>query len=336
LQGNQIYVLTHAATNQGETAYGGSQENTGDGWWYYSVYTPGNGSALTDTDGDGIVDSSDDFPTDPNKAFTAYSPGQNQFGTLAFEDLWPNKGDFDFNDMVVNYNFTNIYNANNQLVEIISAFKVKAFGAAYRNGFGFELPFDPSYVAQVDGQQISHYYIQRNNNGTEAGQSKATIIVFDDAYELMPPPQGYFVNTETEAPYVDPISITVTTTLQTPWDGTINPTNSDWAPYNPFIISNGERDREVHLPGYTPTDLVDQSKFGSGDDSSLNTGYYRTINSLPWALHLTSEWQHPRERIDIVNAYYNFASWAESGGTANNDWYIQNSSNSNTQFIYPR
>ncbi len=32
-------------------------------------------------------------------------PSEQFTGTLAYEDLWPGKGDYDFNDLVVDYDF---------------------------------------------------------------------------------------------------------------------------------------------------------------------------------------------------------------------------------------
>jgi len=55
---------------------------------------------LTDSDGDGIQDADDDFPNDPARAFINFFPAAG-YGSLAFEDLWPGKGDYDFNDLVV-------------------------------------------------------------------------------------------------------------------------------------------------------------------------------------------------------------------------------------------
>ncbi len=50
----------------------------------------------TDSDGDGIPDHFDDFPSDPAMAFNNYYPCDAAYGTLAFEDMWPGKGDYDF------------------------------------------------------------------------------------------------------------------------------------------------------------------------------------------------------------------------------------------------
>ncbi len=55
------------------------------------------------------------------------------------------------------------------------------------------------------------------------------------------------------------------------------------APYNPFIFSTHNRGIEVHLPNKLPTDLADQSQFGTqdGDSSSVIGRYYMTSDNLP-------------------------------------------------------
>ncbi len=52
------------------------------------------------------------------------------YGTPAFEDLWPSKGDYDFNDLVLDYHFEIITNTNNKVDRVKGTFIIKAFGAA--------------------------------------------------------------------------------------------------------------------------------------------------------------------------------------------------------------
>ncbi|MEL6822865.1 MAG: LruC domain-containing protein, partial [Calditrichota bacterium] len=90
----------------------------------------------TDTDGDGISDYYDDYPNDPNKAFDNYYPSENSYGTLGYEDQWPIQGDYDFNDLVIDYRYNEVTNVKNEVVEVSGKFVIKAVGAAYENGFG--------------------------------------------------------------------------------------------------------------------------------------------------------------------------------------------------------
>jgi len=130
----------------------------------------------------------------------------NGYGTLAFEDLWPSKGDYDFNDLVIDYQFEINTDINNFVQSVDGTFVIKAFGASFENGFGFQLN---ESINQNDiiitGYELTENIININSNGLESSQSKPTIIVFDNAFNQMQHPSiGIGVNTEKNAPYVIP------------------------------------------------------------------------------------------------------------------------------------
>ena len=275
-----------------------------------------------DTDGDGVDDDNDDYPNDPDRAFNVYYPNETDWGTLAYEDLWPGTGDYDFNDLILDYHFKSVLNAQNELVEFFTDYSVRAVGASLANGFGFMLDGDPSNVASVTGTNISENYINLNANGTEQGQSNTVIIVFDNAFNMINPSGSTFINTKPDVPYVDPD----TNQLHVLYNNPLASNITGSAPYNPFLILNKTRGQEVHLAGYPPTNLADQSLFGTwADDSNPVTGkYYQTVNNLPWALDLPVSFDYPVEQVEIINAYNHFVEWAESGGSVYTDWYEDN------------
>ena len=258
-------------------------------------------SPITDTDGDGVPDNQDDYPTDPERAFNNYFPGENTWATLAFEDLWPSKGDYDFNDLVLGYNINQVTNADNKVVDIRSKWDVRHNGAGFNNGFAFQIGVDASVVASVTGYNHTSQHIPMNANGTEAGQSKANFVVFDETLPNLGSTLEHYVLLSTPA---SPI------TVGSP-------------PYNPYIIVNGDTKVEVHLPDFEPTDLADQSLFGTDDDTSdPATGrYYKADTSLPWAINIVYDFVWMKEKQEIVKGYLKFGDWAESGGTQYQDWY---------------
>ena len=230
---------------------------------------------VADQDGDGVQDEEDTYPNDPARAFNNYYPAGG-FGSLAFEDLWPGKGDYDFNDLVVDYQFTIVTNAGNKVTEVLSTFAIRAIGAGFANGFGFQLPGTSieSSEIEVEGTVLNENYITLNENGTEANQDKITIIVFDNANAIMPPVSGFGVNVIPDAPYVDPDTIQINMGF-TPGVYSINDIGLN--SFNPFLIVNKERGKEIHLPDYEPTSLVDITYFGSSqDDSDPASGKYCT------------------------------------------------------------
>ncbi|MCD4773416.1 MAG: LruC domain-containing protein [Bacteroidales bacterium] len=287
----------------------------------------------TDTDGDGIPDSFDDYPADGDYAFNNYYPCEADYGTLAYEDLWPAKGDFDFNDLVINYNFNQITNGENKIAKINAEFIAKANGAGFENGFGFELSTNPASVNTVSGQNLQEGFITLNANNTEAGQSNAVIIAYDNAFNLLPHPgTGIGVNTSPGATYVTPDTFNIIIDLASP----MTSAQIGIPPFNPFIIINKNRDYEVHLPNHTPTDLAETSIFGTWDDNTQtgNGIYYKTVNNLPWAINIWAPFEYPKEKVEIAATYLKFVDWAQSDGALYPDWYGDNSGYRNESNIY--
>jgi len=281
----------------------------------------------TDTDGDGILDIFDEYPEDPELAFNNYYSSSNHYGTLAFEDLWPSTGDYDFNDLIVDYNFNRITNAQNDVVKLIGKFVVRAIGASFHNGFGFEMTgVSPSDIEYITGQNLLHNIISTNANGTEAGQTHATVMVFDDAWD-----HGHG-NTRMSQDFITPDTMTIELKLNSPMDVD----DFGMAPFNPFIFVNGERGREVHLADYSPTDLVDNSYFGSySDDSNPVAGrYYKTENNLPFGLNIASPYDYAIEKAANNTAHLKFIPWVESSGSSYRDWYMDKSGYRNDANIY--
>ncbi len=238
-----------------------------------------------------------------------FFPGMDEYGTLAYEDLWPWKGDYDFNDLVLDYNVIEALDADNKIVQIQLSLKIVGIIASMHNGFGVQLGVAPELVASVSGALYTKGDIYVADNGTELRQQKAVIIVFEDAQE------HYNAASPDDSELIE-VSINFVRGV----------TRSElgFAPYNPFIISNGERGREVHLPGYQPTSLVHIPYFGSEDDDSVigTTFVYKTTNDLPWALHLPEPFAYPYDSIKIYDAYNLFQTWVDSNGFSYSDWYM--------------
>ncbi len=252
------------------------------------------------------------------------NPTNTQFeGSLAFEDLWPWKGDYDFNDLVISYDFDITKNAQEYVQHIKATFKIRAFGAFFKNGFGFTLPnVSSNAIVNATGSVLkSNSVITLAGNGLEAGQPHATVIVNDDFFDIMPHPgNGIGVNTEIYSPYVQPATIEINMDFV---PGTVTFNQLDIGHFNPFLFIDQNRSIEIHLPGYAPTALADQSFIGTGEDAGSmgSTHYYKTINNLPWAINIPEEFDYPIEKHDITTVYTHFAEWAESNGTVYPDWY---------------
>ena len=294
---------------------------------YQSIDTP------TDTDNDGTTDVFDQYPNDPTKAFNNYYPSEGQTGTLVFEDLWPYKGDYDFNDLVVDYNFNQITNSQNEVIGIYSKIVVRAIGASYHNAFGISINTTPGNILSVTGQLNTKGYLNIASNGTENGQTKAVVIFFDDAYNALPyPGTGLCVNTYPEYPYVTPDTIEINIDFANP----VAFSSIGTPPYNPFIIIDRNRGMEVHLPNLEPTDLANLDSLGTGDDDSdIYSGkYYVSDTYLPWAINLPVSFNYPAEKQDITQTHLMFNNWATSSGYNYMDWYMDKAGYRNSNKIY--
>ncbi|MCK9203712.1 MAG: LruC domain-containing protein [Bacteroidales bacterium] len=274
-----------------------------------------------DEDGDGIPDEFDDYDADPSLAFDNYYPDETGYSSLAFEDLYPGQGDYDFNDLVISYRFNQITNAQNKVALVKVTLITEAVGATFHNAFAFQIPIPPEMIQNVTGTDLRHGFISVSANGTEAGQTKAVIIVYDDALDQLPPPgHGVGTNTEHGAPYVIPDTLELIINFVQP----VSLAEIGSPPYNPFIIVDRNRNREVHLPDYPPTDLVDGTDFGTfSDDSKPDIGrYYKTRKNLPWAINISDKFSYMFEKEAINTGYLYFNDWAESNGALYTDWYF--------------
>ncbi|WP_295792949.1 LruC domain-containing protein [Mucilaginibacter sp.] len=287
-----------------------------------------------DTDGDGVTDTFDQYPNDPTRAYVSYYPSKTTFGTLLFEDLWPATGDYDLNDLVIGYRYKTVTNAQNLAVEMYADYAVEASGASYVSGFGIQFPFSPGQVKTVSGQKLIGNYTTQSGNGTEAGQSKAVIIPFDNYQAIIKRPGGYYINTQIGAPYIMSDTVHIYMGFTTP----LSASTLGTAPFNPFLISNQRRGYEVHLPNTLPTDLADKRLFGTLQDNT-NTGlgiYYKTQKGWPSALNFAAPFDYSAEGVSIAKSYNYFLQWAKSGGTLHQDWYLNTAGNRNESMIYKK
>ena len=258
----------------------------------------------TDSDGDGVPDTQDEYPSDSDKAFNNYTPYENGYSSVAFEDLWPSKGDYDFNDLVIRANYNCITNGANALTQLKMELIVYHIGASFHNGFGIELPVLKDDISSVTGYNLTEGMITLGVNGVETGQTNAVVMVFDDAFDNNGDTLNIVVNFATPA----------------------NKSAFAQIGMNPFIFVNGDRGREVHLPNKLPTDKANVNYFGVGADASdpASSVYYKSASGEPWAINISHDYEPPVERVNIKDAYLKFSQWVNSNGDNYTDWYENN------------
>jgi LruC domain-containing protein len=271
-----------------------------------------------DADGDGVTDLQDEYPNDPTKAFNNYYPSVNGAASIAFEDQWPSKGDYDLNDLVVDYRYKVITNASNRVVRVEGKFKPRAAGGVYKNGFGIEFPTLRGNAINMTGATL------------ESGQTNAVAILFTNSRVRF----NNAFNTVSTEPIQNVDTISISFDLTSP----IALNTFTLGSYNPFIYvdeAGKGRGFEVHLSGKAPTTLVNRAIFGtSSDNTNPPTVYYKTKNNLPYAINIPESFKYPKERVQIINAYNLFVNWAQSGGTSSTDWYKNTTGYRNNANIY--
>jgi LruC domain-containing protein len=253
---------------------------------------------LTETPGSGSCD--------PPPPIVCY-PNCDEFATIAFEDKWPMEGDYDFNDVTIGYRIVMTLNSQGDVVGLDYIYTVKHAIAATTNGYGIELEgILPEAILSVAGPQLTEGFINTNANGTEFGQRNAVIVFFDNA-------QLHEFTTNT-------ISVVFTSPIAT----------ADLvAPFNPFLIINKRRVKEVHLPTKAVTSLGGYVGVGSDDPD----GDFLGTNGLPWGINVPGEFRPTMEGVHLTLGYDNFAAWASSGGTTHTDWWFDSDNMHNEMLL---
>ena len=311
----------------------------------YVVPTPG-----TDSDGDSVRDNLDDFPNDVTRAFINVYPSTNKWATIAFEDYWPVRGDYDLNDLVLRYQVATVTDYAGRVKDIDITAKIQARGAQNKSGFGIELPLiAPNSVwttadanpppkdlpASITLTDVRHYPLPKTTTysvSPETGQEHLTWVLFDDASVYDPwNSTDTYLNTDPKLSKKSCATFALKMTFKDP-----QLQSAVGLPlYNPFIFPTGNRVQEVHLLNYPPTSKavglgIAAKYFGTGDDdSSLADHRYYVTNAktgasgLPWAMSFADPWNHPQERRDISSVYPVIITWANSGGLDGLDWYMR-------------
>lgn len=280
-------------------------------------YEPG------DPDGDGVRGLSDAFPNDPERASLERFPSSG-YTLLAFEDLYPARGDADFNDAVIAYAFEVARNAGGDVKDVVGTFALIARGASYDASFGLHLPgLPPTATGTMDierfvsGATTSTVVAERTVQAIVASGKRRVDDVIASTQALLPPPPGYeFSNTLTATG----VQSAGSARIHIEFDAALPSELLGEAPFDPFLyVQNPTYPStrvDIHLPGwpsfadrpgYLPTEL--------GPTSFIDS------SGFPWALEVPGSWRFPMEEVDIELAYPTFFFWMQSVGQSNQDWY---------------
>jgi LruC domain-containing protein len=255
---------------------------------------PPRGEPGVESDGDGVNDDIDAEPCNLQVASKRFEPADRTWGMLLFEDRWPNKGDFDFNDLVLAYNEVLDYDSANQLTGIRLDLRVIAVGARYTNGLAFRIPGAPKSTVlnmRLDVGGVSQ------NVSPRITESDLVVDLASDLHALFGASTQEWINTDTSVPakpYVDIV-------LDIRFSPGQNIAAAD-APFDLFLF-NSARGTEVHRPRYQGTASINGSLFGTADDGSTPGRAFVTKNGIPFALELPETALYPKEGVAIDLLY---------------------------------
>ncbi len=276
---------------------------------------------IVDADGDGVQEGEDYDDNDASVAFVSYFPSETGWASYAFEDLWPWKGDYDMNDLVLGFKITYYSNSSNKFTKMKFDYVIKASGSSKDLAAAIQLDkINASNIASVTGDVTDGTApFLKSPNGTESGVTLAVIPLFNRLQSIVPDQAGAFVNTVSgKHTIIQPRAITISF---------VNPVESSDLSVNTalnfFIIRNEigqvSRGLEVHLPTFLPTSKADMSMLTGRQLHPYDK--YKSIDGMMWGIMIPELFEHPYEGNVVSTAYLKFDQWALSGGTEYPDWY---------------
>lgn len=225
---------------------------------------------------------------------------EKTYRTYAFEDTWPQGGDYDLNDVIIEHKRQITITNKNYVTKVEDTFvpTQKKDAATFTNAFAVQFASSQRGTITLPAGAIDEL------------AETSSVILFPNA------------NAAKDQAF------TVTRTFGSE-ELTKDKLNTDIKSLNPFIISQytaGEINRiEVHLPKNQPTSKADPTQIGAQDDA-----YYINKNGkYPFAIMLpersASETEikfiPATEKTSIDKEYPDFTKWVESGGINYTNWY---------------
>ena len=251
------------------------------------------------------------LPTPPGEDVTKTT------GVYAFEDLWPNKGDYDMNDVVVDFSHEFTWSTQNIATEDATIHKETLRLTTYQNYVTLKNGLAVTIKNQVAPASVTMKAIKGTNeyevafDREDEGDKGIVYLLTED------------IKRELGTQYV----------IEFEYENGI--TEAQQSVVKPFIYRNeGESRWEVHLPFEEPTNKIIMSYFratGSDDLSKPSKGiYYVREGNYPFAFFLSGVTVEPfkstildrnNERIKIDEMYPRFLRWSTTFGEEEKDWY---------------
>ena len=217
-------------------------------------------------------------------------------GTLMFEDMYPQLGDYDFNDFVARYNLRILYKYSRGKYyahKMCISVQIRAVVCIYK--------YEPYIrLTKVKADNIIIETTEKNVKSIKGPNGEAII-----SYKSPTPPSGYkYYNTEKN-------EMTKPDKFKEIWITFKNPIEYEDVMdknYNiDMYIAKENHKQEIHLKGYEP--VYDQHQD------------YADKNNFVWGIRTWGIFDHAIEGKNFLKAYPQFKGWVTSGGKEYKRWW---------------
>jgi LruC domain-containing protein len=226
-------------------------------------------------------------------------------GVYAFEDKWPQRGDYDMNDVMLDYKHEMQFNSSGNVTKEIISFTTYQNYVTLQSGLALKLE-----------TKVTPNSIVMKKKAPGADAKTANFTKEGNYYYLTDNITGELGST-----YIFEVTYSSGQTL------------SNLATTEPFLYRDEDGRRwEVHLPYKAPTSKMDKSYFGTGDDASNQSAgrYFVRKGEYPFAFYLDDArieyfediLKRENESTPINVFFPEFIEWSISKGKKNQDWYL--------------
>lgn len=248
------------------------------------------------------------FALNPKNAFLELAAVEENktttHGVYAFEDMWPARGDYDMNDVMVDYQQEITFKSGKVKNQVFSLTTYQNF-VTLKSGLALKLnkKTNPSKIVLKK---------------KAPGQSDAVTANFTkdgDYYYLTDD-----ITDELNTTYI--IELTYSTAQEL----------SNIAEIEPFLyrVEDDGKQWEVHLPSKAPTNKMNTAYFGTGDDASGDGRYFVRPGNYPFAFYMENAkieyfediLKRENESRPIDAFFPEFIEWSTSQGKLNANWYM--------------
>lgn len=266
----------------------GVEDGTGDKSYEDILFTiTATPNEAMDTDAE-LPDDNHVDPEPPSDTKT-----QTYYHTYAFEDMWPDGGDYDINDAVIRHTQKLTYSTLNYAKEVEDSFtfvKIADAKTSYEDAFALQLPIEHISSATFTLPEGAIYE-----------EDTHSIILTTDVRELYGK----------------------TITMKRVFNAAIRQEAIRDEDFNPYLINQTKGPKytasnriEIHLPNHATT-----SK-GLPTSQTGNPWYITLNGKYPYGLSFPdNQFMPTAEGQRISDKYPRFDSWVESDGTKDADWY---------------